>query len=106
MIRFINYSTLLQRDTAWMDYLTRELILLNMEAPRENSQLLKVRLSDMLETWKRIRKSLIENSFRNKTLVIQVDAMIHTLESSKDSDVTITTAKQLLNSVDKIAHAK
>jgi len=106
MIRFINYSTLLQRDIAWMDYLTRELILLNMESASENTQLLKVRLSDMLETWKRIRRSLIESSFRNKPLVIQVNAMIHTLETSKDSDVTITTAKQLLNFVDKIEHAK
>jgi len=106
MIRFINYPTLQQRDTAWMDYLTRELILLNMEAPSENTQLLKVRLSDMLETWKRIRKSLIENSFRNKTLIIQINTIIHTLETSKGSDITITTAKQLLNFVDKIEHAK
>ncbi len=105
MIRFINYPTLRQRDTAWMDYLTRELILLNMESTSENTQLLKVRLSDMLETWKRIRKSLIEKSFRNKTLVIQVDTMIHTLETSKGSD-TIITAKQLLNFVGKIEHAK
>jgi len=106
MIRFINYPSLRQRDIAWMDYLTRELILLNMESASENTQLLKVRLSDMLETWKRIRRSLIESSFRNKPLITQVDTMIHTLETSKASDTTIATAKQLLNFVDKIEHAK
>jgi len=106
IIRFLNYPTLRQRDTAWMDYLARELLLLNMEGATVNAQLLDARLADFSETWSRIRTSLIVKDFRNKPLVEQVDKLMHFLHTDKSSDATIATAKELLVFVDKIEQVR
>jgi len=106
MIRFTNYPTLRQRDTAWMDYLGRELLLLNMEDSKANAQLLDARRADLVETWSRIKIALISKDFRNKPLVLQGDNLIHQLRDHHTPAPTITTAKKLLDFVDKIEHIK
>jgi|UPI000380585F hypothetical protein len=102
MLRFIHYPTLLQRDTAWMDYLARELVLLNLENAKLNAQLLNARTADLSETWGRIQKSVIEKSFRNKPLVELGKKLILSIQSNKDAETSIATAKQILTLVDKI----
>lgn len=102
MIHFLNYPTLLKRDTAWLDYLVRELLLLKMEGATMNAQLLNVRLADLSETWSRIRTSLIEKDFRNKPLLNQGDELMLSLHAAQNSDAAIATAKELLIFVDKI----
>jgi len=101
-IRFTHYPTLLQRDTAWMDYLARELLLLNMEAASANAQLLNARRANIVETWARIKKTLIRKSFRNKPLVFRGDNLIHLLQKNHSAETTMTTARKLLDFVDKI----
>jgi len=102
MIRFLHYPTLRQRDTAWMGYLVRELILLNKEGAAMNAQLLDARVADLSETWSRVRTSLIEKDFRNKPLVEQVDKLMHVLHADQSSDAAIATAKALLAVVAKL----
>jgi len=106
MIRFTNYPTLRQRDTAWMDYLGRELLLLNMEDANTNAQLLDARRADLVETWSRIKNALIMKDFRNKPLVLRGDNLIHLLRDNREPEPTMATARKLLNFVDKIEHVQ
>jgi hypothetical protein len=106
MIRFTNYPTLRQRDIAWMGYLGRELLLLNMEDANANAQLLNARRANLLETWSRIRKSLIMKDFRNKPLVLRGDNLIHLLRDNHEPEATMATAKKLLDFVDEIKQVK
>jgi len=102
MIRFLNYPSLVQRDTAWLGFLAHEVILLNMESAKLNAQLLQARIIDLSETWSRIRRSILDKDFRNKTLVEQGDQSMHLLHAEKDIEAKIATAKVLLALVDKI----
>ncbi len=106
IIRFTNYPTLRQRDIAWMDYLGRELLLLNMEDAGANNQLLVARHADLVETWLRIRKALLTSDFRNKSLVLQGDKLIRTLQGDQQPQHTIEIAGKLLDFVDKVEQAK
>jgi len=102
MIRFLNYPSLVQRDTAWLGFLAHEVILLNMESAKLNAQLLQARIIDLSETWSRIRRSILDKDFRNKTLVEQGDQSMHLLHAEKDIEAKIATAKVLLEIVDEI----
>jgi len=104
-IRFINYSTPRKRDIAWMDYLGRELLLLNKEDPQVNAELLNVCRADLANTWRRVSKDLIED-FRNKTLVMQGGRLIREIEKEHRPAQTIKLASQLPNFVDRIEKAK
>ncbi len=106
IIRFTNYPTLRQRDTVWMAYLSRELLLLNMEDPAANAQLLNARRANIIETWSRIRNALIMKDFRNKPLVLRGDNLIHRLRDNHEPETTMATARKLLNFVDKIEQIK
>jgi len=105
IIRFTNYPTLRERDTAWLDYLGRELLLLSKEDPKVNSELLNVRRADLANTWQRVSKDLIEN-FRNKTLVMRVDHLIGEIEKERAPAQTIKLSSQLLDFVDRVEKAK
>jgi len=106
VIRFTNYSTLQQRDIEWMDYLARELLLLNMEDAKANAQLLAARRANLFETWTRIKTALISNNFRNKPLVLRGDKLIHLLLDNHEAKTTIATARKLLDFVDEIEQVK
>lgn len=103
MIRFTNYAHLIDRDLEWMDYLGRELLLLNMEDPKENNELLRVRHTDLKNTWQRVSKTLMLN-FRNKSLVLEGDHLILELEKTNKMGQTISLAKKLLVFVNKAEH--
>ncbi|RLL51756.1 hypothetical protein D8Y20_08715 [Mariprofundus sp. EBB-1] len=102
MIRSLNYPTLFQRDTAWMGYLCRELLLLNIEGDSMNRQLLDARRIDLIDTWFRLRIELSKKDFRNKTLAIHGNNLITLLQGEHDSKVTMKTAKKLLQLIDEI----
>lgn len=104
MIRFTNYPTLRERDTAWLDYLGRELLLLSKEDPKANAELLNVRRADLANTWQRISKDLIKN-FRNKTLVMRGDRLISEIKKEHEPAQTIKLSSQLLDFVDRIENA-
>jgi len=105
IIRFTSYPSLRQRDTAWMGYLGRELLLLDMEDAKANAQLLDVRRANLVDTWSRIRIDLIKKDFRNKPLVLRGDKLIHLLRDNHDRQTTIVTARKLLKFIDEIEHA-
>jgi len=105
LIRFTNYPTLRERDTAWLDYLGRELLLLSKEDPKANSELLNVRRADLANTWQRVGKDLIEN-FRNKSLVMRGDYLIRELKKESEPAQTIKLSSQLLDFVDRVEKAK
>jgi len=96
IIRFTSYPTLRQRDTAWMDYLSRELLLLNLEDANANAQLLNARRANLVETWARIKRTLISEDFRNKPLVLRGDNLIRFLQDKHAANTTIVIAKKLL----------
>jgi len=106
IIRFTSYPTLRQRDTAWMDYLGRELLLLNLEDAKANAQLLDARRANLVETWARIKKALISEDFRNKSLVLHGDNLIHRLQDKHAAETTIVTARKLLGFVGEVEQIK
>lgn len=106
IIRFTKYPGLRQRDIAWMDYLGRELLLLNMEDAKANAQLLDARRANLVETWSRIKIDLIKKDFRNKPLVLRGDRLIHLLRDNHEAKTTIVTARKLLDFVDEVEQVK
>jgi len=101
IIRFTNYPTLRERDTAWLSYLGRELLLLSKEDPKVNAELLNVRRADLANTWQRVSKDLIKN-FRNKTLVMQGDRLVGKIKKEHEAAQTIKLSNQLLDFVDRV----
>jgi hypothetical protein len=101
MIRVTNYPNLQKRDLEWMDYLAREILLLNMEGPKENRELLRARYTDLQSTWHRISNKLIIN-FRNKPLVLKGDALILQMKNPDNVENIISTAKKILVFVRKL----
>ena len=101
MFRFTNYSSLRQRDIAWMGYLSRELLLLNMENPKLNAELLNIRRADLKSTWQRISRDLIEN-FHNKPYVIEGKHLMLKMDKTRKPTQVISLARKLLVFVNKI----
>lgn len=101
IIQFINYSNLQQRDIAWMDYLSYDLLLLNMESPKDNAELLRVRHTNLKNTWNRISQELIHN-FHNKPTVIEGNQLMLDFEKAKNAKQTIHSIKKILIFVDNI----
>jgi hypothetical protein len=105
IIRFTNYPTLRKRDTAWLGYLARELLLLSREDPRVNAELLNVRRADLANTWQRVSRDLIKN-FRNKTLVMRGGRLIGEIQKEHEPAQTIKLSSQLLDFVGRIKKVK
>jgi len=95
MFRFTNYSSLRQRDIAWMGYLSRELFLLNMESPELNAELLNIRRADLSNTWSRVSEELIKD-FHNKPYVIQGNHLMLELKKAHKPEQVINAAQKLL----------
>lgn len=105
IIQFTNFPTLKQRDTAWLDYLGREIELLTMEGSKANADLLSVRLFTLEHTWRRVSEEMIKH-FSNKPLVLQGNRLVTNLKESKRPSETIALARQLLDFVDLVEKAK
>ena len=104
IIRFTHYPGLLQRDTAWMHYLARELLLLSMEDAKANAQLLDARRANLEETWSRIKKALITADFRHKPLLLRGDQLVRRLRNQPQT--TTASARQLLGFMSEVEQLK
>jgi len=105
IIRFAQFPTLRKRDIAWLDYLGRELLLLTMENPKANAELLAIRRSELADTWHRVKRDLIKN-FRNKTLLMQGDDIVTKIEHGYNTARSINLARQWLDYVDHLEKVK
>lgn len=103
-IRFTDFSNLTLRDVAWMDYLSREVMLLAMEDMQGNRQMIELRRSDLHDTWERVREDMIKN-FSNKPLVLRGDHLMDGLQKTTGRKQLISLARQELGFVDDIEKA-
>jgi len=101
IFRFTNYPSLQQRDIAWMGYLSRELLLLNMEDPKLNAELLNTRSTDLNSTWQRVSGEIIKD-FHNKPRVIEGNRLMLELGTANKPSQVISLAKKMLVFVNKI----
>jgi hypothetical protein len=91
-----------QKDIAWMDYLGRELLLLN-KFPSESVQreaLIKVRKAELNNTWESIKYRLNEHG--GIALVKKVDPTIQSTLEESDADRLVTLSMKELDLVDDI----
>lgn len=100
-IRFTDFSNTALRDVAWMNYLGRDLMLLSMENPKDNLEMIGLRIDALSETWQHVRKEVIAN-FRNKPLVVRGDRLMHQITDTTDASQLIQFSQEELELVDDI----
>ncbi|MBN4073334.1 hypothetical protein JYT23_00705 [Mariprofundus ferrooxydans] len=91
-----------QKDIAWMDYLGRELLLLN-KFPTESGYheaLIKMRKAELNVTWESIKYLLNEQGGRS--LVKRIDPTIQAILKQSNADKLVTLSKKELDLVDDI----
>jgi hypothetical protein len=103
-IRFTDFANLTLRDVAWMDYLSREVMLLSMEDMQGNRQMIDLRRNDLHDTWERVREDMIKD-FRNKSLVMRGDHLIAGMQQATGRNQLIALARQELDFVDAVEKA-
>ena len=101
IIRFTNFPKIALRDVAWMNYLGSDLMLLCMENPKENLELIGLRKDALSETWNHVEKEVIAN-FSNKPLVVRGDQLIRQINDETDANRLIQLCKDELNLVTDI----
>jgi len=100
LIILTNYKKNYRTDVAWLDYLGREIMLLNQNYPNEQG-LISIRKNDLQKTWRRIRKDL-RNNKKNHALISKTDLLISNIMKSSNSNELVKLAKQELDIVDEI----
>jgi len=91
-----------QKEIAWMDYLGRELWLLNKHPTKSphHEALLSVRKAELNETWESIKFLL--NKQGGRTLVKKVDPTIQLILEESDPDKLVILSMRELDLVDNI----
>jgi len=92
-----------QKDIAWMDYLGRELLLLN-KSPSESAHhnaLIKVRKAELNTTWESI-KLLLDSKKGGVELVKKVDPTMQSLLEASDTGMLVSLSMRELDLVDDI----
>ena len=91
-----------QKDIAWMDYLGRELLLMNKYPSKSahHEALLTVRKAELNETWERIKHLLNEQD--GETLIKKVDPTIQSILSESDPSKLVALSSKELDLVDDI----
>jgi len=103
MIRNERFPDTVKSSIAWLDYLSRDIVLLNMEGPKSNASLLAIRRDDITITWNHLRNLLLKN-FRNKTITMNIDHLVKHLDTHLDRASQIADGKQLGAWVEKLEH--
>lgn len=103
LIILTNYKKNYRTDVAWLDYLGREIMLLNQNYPNE-LRIISIRKTDLQKTWKRVRKSL-RNNKNNLALISKTDLLISNILKTHNSTKLVKLAKQELDIVDEIEKA-
>jgi hypothetical protein len=96
------FSSANQKNVAWMDYLGREILLLNRYPSKSlhHEALLKARRAELHQTWGNIKFLLNEHD--GQTLVKKVDPVIQRMLEESDPDKLIALSKRELDLVDDI----
>ncbi len=89
------------RSVARLDYLAREIILLNKENAVKNAKLLKVRRNDIDTTWQGVRRIVLKN-VKNNDLVARVDKVVGQIRTTLISKTQIEEGTKLLDLVDEL----
>ena len=96
-----------EKDVAWMDYLGREILLLNSNKKNcvtNNIDLINIRKMELKKIWDKVKKVLLENK-NNKSLIIEVDHLINRLMVESNNHKLVSTAQKELELVDNIEQA-
>jgi len=97
-----NFKHSYQKDIAWMDYLGRELLLLN-QYPSESTHheaLIKVRKHELSKIWESIKYLL--NEHNGMSLANNIDPTIQSMLEESDANKLVTLSKKELDLVDDI----
>jgi hypothetical protein len=94
LIRYQDFPDAIKSSIAWMDYLSRDIVLLNMEDPQQNASLLAFRRNDLEVTWHTLRRLLLKD-MRNKAVSLRVDKAVDHLASHLDRASQIADGNKL-----------
>jgi hypothetical protein len=103
LIILTNYKKNYRTDVAWLDYLGREILLLNKNYPSEQ-RLISIRKNDLQRTWKRTR-SVLQNNSKNIALISKTNRLISNILKSNNSKKLVKLAQKELDVVDEIEKA-
>ena len=94
LIRYQDFPDAVKSSIAWLDYLSRDIVLLNMESPQQNASLLEFRRNDLEVTWHTLRALLLKD-MRNKAVSLRVDAVVDDLAGHLDRASQIADGNKL-----------
>lgn len=92
------------RAVARLDYLAREIVLLNKDNAVKNTRLLKIRRNDIDTTWQGIRNNFLKN-VTNTALVARVDEVVGKICKTFAYKTQIQEGTKLLDLVDELEKA-
>jgi len=101
LIRYQDFPDAVKSSIAWLDFLSRDIVLLNTEGPRRNASLLEFRRNDLQVTWHTLRRLLLRD-MRNKSVTLRVDDVIDHLVRHPDKASQIRDGNKLLALIDKL----
>jgi len=101
IIRFTSFSKRTLRDLAWMEYLSRDVMLLSMENPTDNIDLIGFRKEALSQVWQHVRVDIIKD-FRNKPLVERGDQLMLKMEKASNAGMLIDLTKAELALVEEL----
>jgi hypothetical protein len=101
LIRYQDFPDLVKSSIAWLDYLGRDIVLLNMEDPQRNASLLEFRRNDIQVTWHTLRRLLLRD-MRNKSVTLRVDGVVDHMAGHLDQNDQIQDGNRLLALVAKM----
>lgn len=101
LMRNRDFPDTVKSSIAWLDYLGREIVLLNMEDPKANANLLAIRRNEISSTWNHLRNLLLRD-FRNKAVTMNVDHLVEHLDTHLDPASQIADGKKLNDWVEKL----
>lgn len=101
LIRYRDFPDTVKSSIAWLDFLGRDVVLLNMEDPQRNASLLQFRRNDIQVTWHTLRQLLLKD-MSNKRVTLRVDDVVGHLVSHLDRDDQIRDGNRLLSLIDQL----
>jgi len=104
IIRFTSFSKRTLRDLAWMEYLSRDVMLLSMENPTDNIDLIGFRKEALSQVWQHVRVDMIKD-FRNKPLVERGDQLMLKMDKESNARMLIDLTKAELALVNELKQA-
>lgn len=102
LMRNRDFPDTAQSSIAWLDYLGREIVLLNMEDPQANANLLALRRNDITMTWNHLRDMLLLKDFRNKSITMNVDHLVQRMNPPRDPTSQIADGKELRHWMERL----